>query len=398
MPFWEKFKRKEVPQIRGLETHSSNSLTDGAEYSLQSFGLALLQQESSVKLKQNVFISPLSIFLALAMTENGAAGETKAAMRKVLALPADASETAVNESAASLLKSLPSQGEAELAIANALWLDVSSTIAPDFVRLCQEIYDATARTLDLSQPSSATAINDWVSEKTRGKIPTIVTPNQIADLPAILTNAIYFKGKFCFPFHKELTQPKAFYLTDGREKVVPMMRNSGLPNSYRSGRRFEAAVLRYKESGIALYMLLPVRGTSPEQVLTEESVQETLLARESCELDLSMPRFKFDFDCALKESLTRLGMGIAFQYPGADFSALGAPPFFIGEVVHRTRLEVDEEGTVAAAATAVMMPLGAARRQQPVRRKTLVFERPFAVLLRDTITGAIIFVGVIYEP
>jgi len=398
MPFWEKFKRKEVPQVSGLETRSSNSLTDGAEYSLQSFGLALLQQESSVELKQNAFISPLSIFLALAMTENGAAGETKAAMRKVLALPADASEAAVNESAAALLKSLMSQGEAELAIANALWVDVSSTIAPDFVRLCQEIYDAAARTLDLNQPSSATTINEWVSEKTRGKISSIVTPKRIAGSPAILTNAIYFKGKFCIPFRKELTRPKAFYLTDGRDKVVPMMRNGGLPDSYRSGKRFEAAVLRYKDSGIALYMLLPIRGTSPEQVLTEESVQETLLAKESCELDLSMPRFKIDFTCNLRESLTRLGMGIAFQYPGADFSALGAAPFFIGEVIHKTCLEVDEEGTVAAAATAVMVPLSARRMPHRVKTKTLVFDRPFAVLLRDTITGAIIFVGVVYEP
>jgi len=331
------------------------------------------------------------------MTENGAAGETKAAMRKVLALPADASEEAVNESAAALLKSLPSQGEAELSIANAFWLDVSSRIAPEFARLCQEIYGAAAQTLDLNQPSSATTINDWVSEKTKGKIPSIVTPNGIAGLPAILTNAVYFKGRFRIPFRKELTQPKAFYLTDGREKVVPMMRHGGLSNSYLSGRRFEAAVLRYKGSGIALYMLLPVRGAGPEQVLTEESVQEALLARESCELDLSMPRFKFDFSCQLRESLTRLGMGIAFHYPGADFSALGAPPFFVGEVVHKTHLEVDEEGTVAAAATAVMMPMSA-RMPQNIRRKTLVFDRPFAVLLRDTITGAIIFVGVVYEP
>src|SRR5882724_10478743 len=172
MPFWERLKGKGVPQIKGLETRSSNSLTDGVEFSLQSFGLTLLQQESAARIKQNVFISPLSIFLALAMTENGAAGETKAAMRKVLALPPDASEEAVNESAAALLKLLQSRGEAELAIANALWIDVRSTISPDFVRVCHTIYEATTETLDPSQPSSASTINDWVTEKTRGKIPS----------------------------------------------------------------------------------------------------------------------------------------------------------------------------------------------------------------------------------
>jgi serine protease inhibitor len=240
------------------------------------------------------------------------------------------------------------------------------------------------------------AINKWVSEKTRGKIPSIVTPATIAGAIAVLTNAVYFKGNFCIPFEKEQTQSKPFYLADGREKVVPMMRNCELPDSYRSGKRFEAAVLPYKDSTIALYMLLPARGTSPDQILTEEFLQEMLLAEESCELDLSMPRFTLDFSCHLKESLTRMGMGIAFQYPGADFSALGSQLFFIGDVLHVTCLEVDEEGTIAAAATAVDIMEGAMSPR--VKTKTLVFDRPFAVLLRDTISGAIVFVGVVYEP
>lgn len=396
MPLGERSKGKEVPQIKGLETRSSNSLTDGAKFSLQSFGLALLQQESVARIKQNVFISPLSIFLALAMTENGAAGETKVAMRKVLAFPTDASDEAVNESAAALLKSLQSRGEAELAVANALWVDVKSTISPDFVCVCQKIYDATTETLDLSEPSSASAINDWVTEKTRGKISHIVTPGNIADAIAVLTNAVYFKGKFCIPFRKKLTRTEDFYLADGREKVVLMMRNI-LSDSYRSGRGFEAAVLRYKDSGIELYMLLPAKGTSPEQILTAESVQEMLIPKRFIELDLSMPRFTIDFSSYLKESLTRLGMGNAFQYPGADFSALGSPRFYLDEVIHKTRLVVDEEGTVAAAATAVEMTLSAVM-PQPVEMKTLVFDRPFAAILRDTITGAMIFAGVVYEP
>lgn len=205
MPLWGKFTRKEVPQVKGTETHASHSQGDGAKFSVQSFGLVLLQQEVALTPKQNVFISPLSIFLALAMTENGAAGETKVAMRRVLGLPTDASEETVNESAAAHLKSLRSYGEAELAIASALWVDVKSSITPNFVQVCQQVYAAAARTLDFNQPSSATVINHWVSEKTRGKIPSIVAPNGIAGLPMILTNAIYFRGKFCIPFPKEAT-------------------------------------------------------------------------------------------------------------------------------------------------------------------------------------------------
>jgi serpin B len=225
-----------------------------------------------------------------------------------------------------------------------------------------------------------------------------VAPNRIVDLPTVLTNAVYFKGKFRIPFPREATRPKAFYLADGRERVVPMMRSVRLSGSYRSGKRFEAAVLGYKDCRIALYVLLPARGTSPEHILTEESVQEMLHAQASSSvLDLSMPRFTVDFSSDLRESLTRLGMGIAFQYPGADFSLLGAPPFFIGGVVHKTRLEVDEEGTVAAAATAMVM-LGSSFMTQRIERKILVFDRPFAILLRDLMTGTIVFVGVVYEP
>jgi len=396
MPFWGRFKPKEDTRNKVLEEHYSKSLRDGVAFSLQSFGLTLLRQESARTPKENIFISPLSIFLALAMTENAASGETKTAMRKVLALPTDASEETVNESVIAVMKLLQSKGEADLTIANALWSDLKLTISPDFVSTCQKIYDATVQRIDFNRPSSASTINTWVSEKTRGKIPAIVTANGIAGLAAILTNAIYFKGKFRIAFPKEATRPNAFHLSDGREKVVPMMQITGLQGSYRKGTRFEAAVLDYKESEIALYMLLPRRGTSPEQILTEESMQELRGVEQSVLLDLSMPRFTIDSRCGLKESLTPLGMGIAFQL-GADFSALGSPLFFLDEVIHVTRLEVDEEGTIASAATAVGVALGRARPLR-VKRKTLVFDRPFAVLLRDRTTGTIVFVGVVYEP
>lgn len=160
-------------------------------------------------------------------------------------------------------------------------------------------------------------------------LPDSHVPRCIAGAVAVLTNAVYFRGKFCIPFRKEAPQPKAFYPADGSEKMVSMMRNRGLPDSYRSGRRFEAAVLRYNDSGIALYLLLPARGTKPERVLTEESVQEMLIAKESISLDLSMPRFSIDFGSYLKASLLRMGIGIAFPYPDADFSAIGSPLFFL---------------------------------------------------------------------
>ena len=397
MTFWQRFLRKEVPPIEEPEVAPWSSPADGIAHSLRTFGLGLLQRECSQRPKENVFISPLSIFLALTMTENGAGGATKAAMRRALALPSYPSEEAINDSVFAHIKSLRSQSGIELAIANALWVDTRSTIAPEFVRVCQEIYKAAVRTLDLNQPSAAIVINEWVAEKTRGKIPRIVTPEVIASSPAVISNAVYFKGKFRNPFRKEATEPRTFYLADRREKLVPMMRQSGLLGSYRSGKRFEAAVLHYKGSNTALYLLLPSKGSGPEETLSEDSLQALLVAEESVELDLSMPRFTIDFSSHLKESLTQMGMGIAFQYPGADFAPLGSPLFFIGEVIHKTLLGVDEEGTVAAAATGIEW-LDGATVPEIHKTKTLVFDRPFAVLLKDTVNGAILFAGVIYEP
>src|SRR5580700_9163670 len=145
MPFWQKLGAgKAVPEGRPDET--TEPLASSTKSPLNAFGLALLREECTLKPEANVFLSPLSIFLALAMTENGSAGETRAAMRRVLALPADAGAEALNQSAAALLKSLPSHEEAELTIANALWVDTGSLISPDFVELSRRVYDATVRT------------------------------------------------------------------------------------------------------------------------------------------------------------------------------------------------------------------------------------------------------------
>jgi serine protease inhibitor len=219
----------------------------------------------------------------------------------------------------------------------------------------------------------------------------------VAGAPAVITNAVHFRGKFSIPFRKDATQAKPFHLANGSERLVPMMQQKHLDGAYRHGKGFEAAVLDYERSMIELYMLLPTKGVSPEGILNEETVPDLFVQDESFALDLTMPRFTLDFTNRLKSSLTQMGMGIAFQYPGADFTPLGSPLFFIGEVIHKTRLEVDEEGTVAAAATS-LMALGAALPRRIPQKKTLVFDRPFAVLLRDRISGANLFAGVVYEP
>ena len=391
------FWRKKASQARDLEPDPWNSPAEGLANSLRAFGLEFLQKECARKPKQNVFISPLSVFLALAMTKNGAAGATERVMRKTLALPSYPSDAAINDAIFSIMRSLRLQVGVDLTIANALWADVRFTFAQEFVRLSESIYEAPVCTLDFTQPSAASAINGWISERTRGNIRGIVSDPDLKDSIALVTNAVYFKGKFSEPFLKEKTKRRAFYVVEGQEKLVPMMRGQ-LWGSYRSGNEFEAAALRYRGSTIALFVLLPEKGTRPEEIMTVEGLKELLVEHSSIDVDLSLPRFTIEFATQLKESLEQMGMGIAFKHSEADFSPMGGRELFISEVAHKTKLEVDEEGTIAAAATATMECLASAA--EPVRRqlKTLVFNRPYSIFLADTATGVVLFAGAIYEP
>ena len=360
-----------------------------------SFGLQLLRNIVDRKPRQNVFISPLSVFLALHMTENGAAGTTRTAMRKTLALPGlDAG--ILNASTAALQAVVKSRDPAILSIANALWADRRFTLEPDFVKLCATLFHAKAASLNFADARSAAEINDWVKTATGGKIANIVTPDAVAKAAVILTNAVYFAAGWRNEFKPAQTEDAPFHLTGGGAKNLPMMHQGLLAGAYRAGGNFEGAMLYYKQSSMFLYALLPRAGSTPKDVLASLRAEDLAAGPAEFDLDLKLPRFNLDFSASLAEYLEKMGMDVAFHYPGADFSAMGSGRFFISDVIHKTRLEVDEKGTVAAAATAVTMTGSAMMR--PRAFKTLVFDRPFVVLIGDSLTGALLFAGAIEEP
>lgn len=366
---------------------------------VNSFGLNLLADVTARQKHENVFLSPLSVFIALAMTESGAAGPTRTDIRQALAVPAGMSEDALHESASALLQSLRAQKGVDLFIANALWSDLRLPLAPGFVERCRKLYEADATTLDLANPAAADTINGWVKQKTQGMIPAIVTPAALRGSPAVLTNAVYFRGRWQFPFDKKETQEGDFHLANGREdkqKKVHFMHRSTIPGAYLSRYGFEAAVLPYESSEMRLYAILPAPGKSPVEVLAKISVENLGSHSEPVDLELRLPRFTLDYSASLRDPLGRMGMAPAF-HAGADFTSMGSPTFFIGDVLHKTRLEVDEVGTRAAAATAVIAVASAMAPKQ-TEKKTLVFDRPFALLLCDTQTGAVVFAGVVYDP
>jgi serine protease inhibitor len=362
-----------------------------------AFGLALLADEAAHHPGKNVFLSPLSIFLALGMLENGAAGETLAAMRRTMAVPESVGDGELQEAASELSKALRSREGIELAIANAVWSDPSLPLAPAFVEKCRDLYQAEAFSFSFMQPGAADIINAWVKRNTRDKIPYIVDTDTVQASKAILTNAIYFKGDWREPFSKSATVDEIFHRADGGQKKVRMMSRQGIEGAYHAGDGFEAAELPYGFSGMALYAILPAPGTRPEEAMAQVSVGKLIGERQPFRLDLRLPRFTLDYETKLKEPLSRMGMKVAFHYPEAEFTPLGSPLFFIGQVIHKTRLEIDEQGTVAAAATAIVgIPGSAAPR--PMERKVLVFDRPFGLLLCDATTGAMLFAGVVYDP
>lgn len=364
---------------------------------LNAFGQKLMAQEAAAHPKSNIFISPLSLYLALAMTEGGAAGETRKAMRSALSVSPTASEPTLHNASSALMNVMRSLRGAEVTVANALWSDVHLPLAAEFIERSKQLYDAEARTLPFADPATTKAINGWVSEKTKTKIPEIVTEEIVRDAGAILTNAVYFAGKWKNEFYESQTKPQDFHLATGEKRKVPMMKQTSMRGAYRTGKNFEAAMLPYLGSSVAMYVLLPHKGVSPEHALEAADVKQLIEGNEPYTLDLSFPRFSTGYFAPLKDSLTALGMGIAFKYPGAEFEPLGSKLFYLSQVLHKTRLEVDEKGTVAAAATAVIVGVGMGAPQKQ-ETKTLVFDRPFALMIVDSTTGCVLFSGAIYDP
>jgi serine protease inhibitor len=361
----------------------------------RNFGLQLLREIMDSKPRENVFISPLSVFLALHMTENGAAGATRTAMRKALALP-DLEPTALNASTAALQAALKSRDPNSLTIANALWADRHYTLDANFVKLCGTLFGARASSLDFQDPRAAAEINDWVKAATNGKIANIVTADAVAKAAVILTNAVYFAATWRSEFSPSQTQDAPFHLTGGAARNLPMMHHPRLTGAYRSGSTFDGAMLYYKQSSMFFYALLPHVDKTPGDVLASLDAAHLADASSEFDVDLKLPRFNLDFSSSLADYLRKMGMDVAFHYPAADFGPMGSKEFFISDVIHKTRLEVDEKGTVAAAATAVLMAAGAAMIPRQV--KTLVFDRPFVVLIGDSQTGALLFAGAIEAP
>lgn len=354
----------------------------------------------------NLFYSPYSIEVALAMTYAGARGETAEQMADTLhfTLPQEQLHPAFN----ALDLYLTQQGEQELSdeeedtpftlnIANALWGQEEYGFEQEFLDLLAANYGAGMRLLNFGEnPEEAREIiNEWVSEQTEEKIEDllqqgVITPNT----RLVLTNAIYFNAVWQHTFEESQTSDGAFTLSDGSEVTVPLMTQTNR-FGYAEGDGYQAVELPYRNSTSSMVVILPAAGTFDEfeSSLDAERVSDIVAQLETRGVALTMPKFEYEMPLSLTETLQEMGMPAAFSGE-ADFSGMtGDRSLFISDVVHKAFVAVDEEGTEAAAATAVAMAESA--MAEPAE---MTIDRPFIFLIRDRETGTILFAGRVVDP
>lgn len=353
-----------------------------------AFGFALLQRLAAQAHNANVFISPVSLGIALAMAADGAAGGTRTQMLHVLG----ANGADLAQENAALVASLASNHDATLGIANALWLRNDLPPRPAYVALLRREYDAQAQALHFGDPSAAATINAWTKAHTLGLIPQLVSQTKASDV-LYLTNALAFQATWTVPFSANETSSRPFTESDGTTHTVPMMGRVGQFEIAQSP-TFQILRLPYGAGGFAAYVLLPTgrNADSLAAQLTPATFDAARAALHSTFVGLEMPRFTAEYSQDASALLQALGMRLAFSPRDADFLPMHAPPppIFIGAVLHRTYVRVDERGTTAAAASAVTM-VGAAL----VRATPFIVNRPFVFAIRDERSGAILFIGVI---
>jgi serpin B len=387
------------PKGANVASESDETIRNELAAANMRFGIRLFNQIVEQDESKNVFISPTSVAIALAMTYNGASGETQQAMADTLGLSGMSLDD-VNSAYAALRASLiNADPKVQLSIANSLWLRQGVTLNDAFVQHNQLYYRAQVQELDFASPDAVNTINNWVSDNTNGKIPTIV--DQIpSDMMLYLINAIYFKGDWTRQFDKAKTADQPFHLLDGSTKSVPLMTQSGT-FTYFQNDSFQAVSLPYGDGRLNMLVFLPAADSSLqafEQTLTETNWSAWVNQFHKAEGTLKLPRFSIDGELSLNMPLQALGMQTAFDPRTADFSAMGngGTQFFISEVKHKTFLEVNEEGTEAAAATSIGM--GATSIKPEGTKFSMIVDRPFFIAIRDSDTGTLLFMGAIVQP
>ena len=362
---------------------------------LSEFGLDLLK--TARQEGEGTLLSPLSAALALSMAANGADGETLDQFREVLG--DGASLEALNVSCSALMKLYGGLGgSTECSIANSLWTDPEGRMQEDFVGRCSGIFDAQVFQEDLSAPVIVPALNSWVSDHTAGMIPQIIQRPFGEGAAALMVNALYLKNTWAAKFDPSDTVTRDFTRADGAAEPLDFLQHFSRSLTYLQSGSDEGVLLPYDDGRLGFLAVLPDGELdSWLETLDGDTLPALLAAAEEERVLLRLPKFEAEWGGELSDALAAMGLETAFDSGRADFSALGtAPdgPLYVSSVVHKARIEVNEKGTEAAAATVVEVEDAAA----PTDYRELVLDRPFCYAVVDLERGVPLFLGTFERP
>jgi serpin B len=362
------------------------------------FAFDLMNRVTQAQPDANVFISPYSVSSVLQMTENGAAGDTRTEMQRALKTTG-LSAASLNAAFKDLDRQFTGRSDVILNLADGLWFQQGFHLKPAFADTNRKYFRAKLAGVDFGKPEAAQTINDWADKQTKGKIKEVVHFPFPSLTRLILADAIYFKGQWVKPFKKNLTQTRDFHLANGESKQTPMMSQEG-QFEYQENPKFQAVRLPYK-GGLRMELILPATDSKLQTLLTDIAGKETWAGNiqngfSRREGTVILPKFKMEYQVQLNEPLEAMGMKRAFARD-ADFSGMADEPLFISQVKQNSYVDVNEEGTEAAAVTTVTME-NAALELPPVDLFTMILDRPFFFVISDASTGSILFMGVVNDP
>ncbi|WP_461206020.1 serpin family protein [Clostridium sp. DL1XJH146] len=353
----------------------------------------MLMETINANKSKNTVISPISMNTILSLSQNGAAGDTKEEMLKALEL-SEFEDNSINESYKNIIANYNSLESIELNMANSIWVQKGLNIEEDFKTIGKENYEATVQNVDFTKKKTLDTINKWIENNTNGKIKDIV--KSFDDTSVALINSVYFKGNWLNQFSEHSTSKEEFTNSVGEKKEIDMMKETFSIQHFK-GDTFEAIRLPYEDENFGMYIFLPNEEINIENMMKEvefEKWQDMDQDTSYEDIEIHLPKFKIEFEQELNEMLQGFGMEKAFD-SGADFSVMRKEnDLYIDLIKQKCFIEIDENGTEAAAVTLVDMDKACmTQNQTPI----FMADRPFMYVIADKNTGLILFMGTVNE-
>jgi serpin B len=382
-------------EIKTIQVDEKSALLIEAD---NAFGLEMFQKIRKTSNEENIMISPLSISVAFAMAYNGADKDTKTEMEKAMKLNGLTTEQ-INNSYKMLIAALQSlDKDVVFEIANAIYYADGFSVKPDFLNINKTVYDAKVEKLNFGSPSAVKTINNWVAEKTHDKISKIIEQLNPLDR-MVLLNAIYFNGIWTNKFDEKGTHLLNFTKTSGSNIEIPMMKKEEKLD-YTANSLFSAIRMPYGKGQYNMVVMLPGEGKNSQDLINSLSATNWNNWMKGFEIKnpvvVTMPRFKFAFETKLNSVLTEMGMIKAFQPKIANFSKISDEDLYISSAVHKSYIDVNENGTEAAAVTSITFTTTSIGNEPPKTYFTV--DKPFVFAITEKDTDAILFLGEVQNP